>query len=398
MIIHFSPDAAEGIVSAPKENSRQIKPDVKDKPVPADVAAKTFSLENIQDGVLQLPTLDPNEGGPPPKEEKKIEEQKFEEKVEEKVEEVKEGEVKEEEKKEEGVERFLKPPKGSQAEKDAETKKGKQHDLSGFDAKEQDILKKMAKEHIPAVMELMKAAKESAKNKENQFFLHPEGYLLHPGFKAEVAIIDRAEKESRIWAKQLKEVKEGIAIKPLVSWDASGNPVYADKEIPASDQIEEEVRNAMNQCMAVASEKRNAVNNFVKNFPQLAQRDLAGIDAERAKRFVWVADPKLMDHTITMEDGVDRSIKQIRNDVINLFPGYMRSTKPAEVCGDLMVALVLAKQELNEYKKNGKITAVKKEEETRVEPVGGDKKPKKTGGQAVNGVRTFSTEGAGIEI
>jgi hypothetical protein len=403
LILRFPDDNGAGSVSTPKSNSQSIKTEgAREVKVPADVAARTFSLETANEGLEQLPPLDPSEGGPAPKtEEVKTESEKKTEKV--KVEFEAEKEVKKEEEKEEGVERFLKPPKGSQAEKDAALKKGSKDtfDYAPYSTEETDILKNMPAANRPKVSELFKLAKETANSKTNQFFSHPEGYLLHPGYKTEVATIQRAEAEARIWSQQLRDVKEGVAIKPLINWGQDGKPIYGNEiKVTAENsvELEEAIRNNMNQCMSVASEKRRNVDQFVKNFPQLAQKDFEAIRAERAKRFVWVADPKLLDHTIAMEDGVERSIRQIRNDIAGVFPAYMRNTESVEACGDLMVALILAKSELAEYKKNVKVTSIKKEEESHIEPNSGNPKPKKFREAGPNGVKTFTTDGAGIEI
>ena len=61
-----------------------------------------------------------------------------------------------------------------------------------------------------------------------------------------------------------------------------------------------------------------------------------------------------------------------------------------------MVALMICKAELAEKSKSEKVKVVKKEEEKSIEP-SGDTRPKKTIAP-VHGVKTFTTEGAGIEI
>ncbi len=393
-------------VSVAKPNSGKIKIESNEGKVPEALQGMNFTTE-------QLPPLDNSEGYVPSVTEVKGEEKQTtlsptEKRIEEtpEVEEKKEVEVKEEvpkpegeltEKKEEGVERFLKPPKGSKAREDIEEKK--KFDLSEFDPKEQDILKKMPKENVPAVMKLIRDNKEYVKTQQNQFFQSPEGYLLHPGYRAEISAITLAEKEAKEWSRMLKDVKAGIAIKPLVGWNRqTGEPIYGD-EVNASDDIEETLRNNFNQCLAVANEKRVAVNNFVKNFPQLAANDMKVIQAERVNRFAWVANPKLLDHEINIEGTGDKSIRQIKTDTSSLFPVYMRGNEAVEVCGDLMVALMIAKAELNESKKGKRAESTKKEEEKSFEPRG-DIKPKTTG-TSTHGVTMFSTDyakQAGIEI
>jgi len=380
----------------PKENSTPIKIESSSGAMPEALKDTNFTTE-------QLPSLSEDEGRPAAIEEvkgegkttipvKKLEE--IEKPKEEKSTEEKE-EVKSVEEKEEGVERFLKPPKGSEAEKKAQEKKGSKDtfDYSGYADDEVSILKNMPVGNRERVGKLFKENKELSKVKENQFFQSPEGYLLDPRYRAEVNTIQQAEREAQIWSKALKDIKAGIAIKPLEGW-RDGQPVYG-AEIKATDDIEESVRNNFNECLKIANERKGIVSNYVKNFSQLATRDMGLIKAERAKRFAWVANPKLLDHSIETVDG-DKTIRQVRSDISSLFPAYMRNNEAVEACGDLMVALMIARAELNEAKKGVKVKEIKKEEESLLEPTG-DIRPKKTT-EPVHGVKTFTTEGAGIEI
>lgn len=393
--LFLSPDSGAGAIIQPKSNSQNIKIEKAEGKMPDSLKEANLSVE-------QLPELDSGEGYVPTAEKvieeiKKVEEKKEEPVVEEKK---ADEEVKKVEDNAEGdsFQKFLKPPKGSQAEKDLKTKKGSQDtfDYSGYSEDETSILKNMPAGNREKVGKLFKESKDYAKSKENQFYQHEEGYLLHPGYRQEVNAIGMAEREARIWAKQLKDVKEGIAIKPLTGFDPkTGEPVYGN-EVKASSELEEAVRENMNQCMLVANNKRTAVSNFVKNFSSLAGKDMEALRAERAKRFVWVADPKLLDHVIEVEGVGEKSIRQVRSDIASLFPAYMRNNEAVEACGDLMVALMIAKAELNQSKKGKRIEKVKKEEENLLEP-SGDIKPKRTS-EPVHGVKTFSTEQAGVEI
>ena len=176
-----------------RENSSKIKIESNEGKVPEAIAGLNFSTE-------QLPTLSDDEGYVPSTEEVKGEgkstlpadkkeeiEAKLEEKAVEKAaekegEEKPEGELTEErkkaeEKQEEGIERFLKPPKGSQAEKDAKLKKGSKDtfDYSQYSEEEVSILKNMPAGNREKVGKLFKNEKDSAKNQQNQFYQSPEG-------------------------------------------------------------------------------------------------------------------------------------------------------------------------------------------------------------------------------
>ena len=286
--------------------------------------------------------------------------------------------------------KFLKPPKGSKEE--VKGKKGSldTFDYAGFSTEETDILKNMPVGNRSKVGNLLKENKELAKLKDTQFYQHENGYVLHPGYQSEVQAVNLADREARIWAKQLESVKKGEAIKPLQGWDANGNPVYG-AEIAANDILEEQIRGNMNDCLSVVKSKRGEIEQFVKNFKSVTETDSKLINDERTKRFAWVADPKLMDYSVTCDDGTERPIKQIRSDIINLLPSYRRSSIEANLVGDMMVALVIARAELNEFKKGKGSVKVKEEEAEHIEP-SGEVKPKKVSG-AVNGVKTFSMSG-----
>lgn len=382
---------------------------IKDIPtkVTSEEAMKSFSTE-------QLPELDASEGYQSTVEEIKGKEAVKEAVKEEVKEEVKEvaAEVKEEgklieekpaeEKKEDtSAMRFLKPPKGSKEEKAAVEKKGEQFDLSSYTGEEQAVLKKMAKENVPFVTNLIKQVKELSKGKDVQFFQHENGYVLHPAFQEGQNYIALADREAREWAKALNDVKSGKPVKFPTGWSKDGKPIYS-AEITDADpryaQLEEDLRASYNDCLQKKLLKEGEMRNLVGNWSKIAQDDLSAIKTEREARFAWVKDAKLQEYTLPCEDGTEKPIKQIRSDFISLLPAYMRSSPATEVAADLMVALVIAKAENNELKKGGGAAKVKEVEKELIEP-SGDVKPKKVSGGVNGSPKTFSMAGApGIEI
>lgn len=390
------PDAGTGTAKVKIESS-------KERETPLEVLEKNFTTE-------QLPELNASEGGPAStdirskpleKKEEKKEEIKLEvvpKEEEKKVEDKKEEEKKEEKKEEEVSDssRFLKPPKGSKEEKEAIAKKGSRDtfDYTGYSQEETDILKNMPVSNREKVGKLIKEHKDLASVKDTQFYQHENGYVLHPGYQQEIGIINLATQESRIWAKQLADVKAGKNIKPLTGWK-NGQPVYGE-EMAASDELEEALRSNVQKCQATVEERQRGVDAFVNNFKAITKRDTDAITTERGKRFAWVANPKLLDYSIPTQDG-DKTIKQVRSDVAGMFPPYMRSSPAVECVGDLMTALFIAKAEIEELKKGGSIKKVKDEEKEAIEP-GSDVKPKKVT-ESVHGVKNFSLDSApGVEL
>lgn len=374
----------------------------KERETPLEILNQNFTTE-------QLPELNSSEGGPAStdmngkpvsgevkKEELKLDnkekiEEKLEEKKEEKKEvkeEKKEEEVKVDDKKEDDASRFLKPPNGKEVEK-----KGSKDtfDYSGYSDQQQSILKNMPKENREIVGKMIK---ELSTTKEAQYYQHPNAYVLHPGYQAELQTVNWASEESNIWAKLLDDVKFGKPVKVPVD-RVDGKIVYS-AEIPASSQLEEAIRANVLQCSQIVTSKRKELQNFASNFQSITNRDIQAINQERQKRFAWVADPKLLEYSVSTTDG-DKPIKQIRQDVINLFPPYLRHSMPAEVCGDLMVALIIAKAENNELKNGKKVDTVKKEEERHIEP-SSETKPRKLS-EPTHGVRNFSLDAIpGVEL
>lgn len=318
---------------------------------------------------VTLPVVDPNEiqGGT----------------TEEKVEEVK----KEESTK---LPKFLKPPgqteKGKVEVKATEalgkitppdkSKYPANRDYSGFTQEETNALKKMNNEQFAL---LSKVIKESKEQKNSTYLQHDQAYVLDPTFQSLNQESQAAEFEAKHWEQQLIRMDKGESFIPMLGWDKNGQPVYGEEQEP-SKLMEERVRQAMMQCNQVVNQKKGEIGAYPSKYKNQVTNDLTAINDERKKRFAWVEDPKLLDYSITIPGFGDRAIKDIRSDITNLFPNYMRSHPLAEVAGDFFVALMLSQAENAELKSGKQIAETIKEEGERVEPSSNVKpsKPKKT--------------------
>lgn len=307
----------------------------------------------------------------------------------------KKPEDKKEDKKEDGMSRFMKPPKG-QEKKGEEKKKADAVDYNDLPDNERENLKHMSAITRESYAKLFRENRDLKKNKESTYYQHPEAYTLHPDYRSALADISAAEQEGQYWLSQLELCKLGKPIRGLTGRDKNGNLVQGD-EVPANDKIEEVLRSDMQKCFAVAEQRRGNVDTYKKNFQKSVQTDMVAIQTERANRFPWVADPKLLEYSIPTPDG-DKPIKQIRNDIISVFPGYMRNTPAVEACADLMVALVLSKAENEELKRGKQVAETKVEEATRVEPSSSARGKADGNGKAIGGVSQFSLEGSGVEV
>lgn len=395
------PDDAAGTTQTPKTVKSEGE---RETTIPADVKNLTFSVE-------QLPQLSEDEGHQvladdkvkPSRTETELErkaEEKVIEKPEEKKDEAKptEGELTEEkEVKEEGPLKFLKPPKGSEAEKAKKKGSNDTFDYSGFSEDETSILKNMPVGNRDKVGKLFKEHKELQELKGKQFYENENGYLLDPNYHTELHNIEMVQKESQIWGQQLRLCKEGKAFKPLTGWDKNGNPVYG-AEIKPTDEIEEEIRLNIGKCRSIVEQKNTAVKNYVANFQNTAKSDLKMIHDENTKKFAWVANPELLKYSIEF-DGMEKPISTIKSDFISLFPAYMRGSPILETASNLMVSLVIARAENNELKKGAGAKVIKQEEEELLEPKSGAKPRRTTEESVAKGVpKTFSTEGMNLGI
>jgi len=287
------------------------------------------------------------------------------------------SEKKEAAKGEEKVKLFVPPGK--------EEKKAR--DYSGFTPEEQTHLKQMSNEAFTFTSNLIK---QLASLKDASFLQHPDAYTLSPEYRETQTAIQFAVKEGNYWRDALANVKKGEAITPITGWDDKGNPVLG-AEIQPNEQVEEAVRAAMQNCFAVAQQKQGSLNQVQKTFQDRVKSDLQMIQSERARRFGWVSDPKILDYTIQVDGIGEMTVGQIRNSFIDLFPPYLRNNPGTETAADLFVALRIQAAELAQALNGKQTEAIKKEEVARAEPSSETKPAKQV--EPVGKVREFSLAG-----
>jgi hypothetical protein len=309
-----------------------------------------------------------------------------------------------EEVKEKGIKRFLKPPAGSKPREGEEVKPSNGDiDIRKYSPQEQTVLKNMSVQSRRFVAEVLDKNKELAKRSDGQWFQHPNAYVLHPEFQQARSEVQAAEAEGNYWAEQLALAKEGKEVTPLIGFDEKGNPRYGPAIKPdEKGQVEEQLRIALTQCNQVANQRKGDLDKMKKNFKQVMDNDLQVINQERENRFEWVKDPELLKHSLTVDDGkggqIEKSIDQIRKDVTSLFPPYMSSHPAVQTSADLMVALIIARAELAEANNAKQVETIKEKEEERVEPSSEHRKADVKPSGKFGGVKSFSIEGAGIEV
>ena len=223
------------------------------------------------------------------------------------------------------------------------------------------------------------------------FFQHPQAYVLHPDYQRITSEHQYANAEANAWMEQLVKIEEGEEWTPLIGVDQkTGKFIYGDKRKPTI-QDKEAVRSSMMRCQQVAQGAQAQLQMMPQQFQQQINTDLSAINQERAKRFDWVADPKLLDFEMELEGIGKKKVGDIRNDFVSLFPAYHRQTPGVEVAADLFVALQVYAQRLREAEGNAAIQQTLKEEVKRVEPTSSTRQ--KANAKGVNGVTEFSLDG-----
>ena len=265
-------------------------------------------------------------------------------------------------------------------------------DYTGFTDDQVKILKSMSNEAYAYVAPILKAPKQAAAAPANQhFFQHPQAYVLHPDYQRITSEGQYADAEANAWMEQLVKIEGGEEWTPLIGVDQkTGKFIYGDARKP-SIQDKEAVRSSMMRCQQVSQGAKAQLQLMPQQFKQQTDNDLQLINGERAKRFDWVADPKLLDFEMEIEGIGKKKVGDTRNDFVSLFPAYHRQTPGVEVAADLFVALQVYAQRLKESEGNAAVQQTLKEEAKRVEPTSSTRQ--KSGAKGTHGVTEFSLDG-----
>jgi hypothetical protein len=243
----------------------------------------------------------------------------------------------------------------------------KEFDYTGYSEHEVQVLKQMSTSAKDFTIKLLKEKKDLEKHKDGQFMQHPNAYTLDPQYGKLQEDVYYYNKETEYWQEQLSKAKAGDTWQPLKGWTKDGQPVAGDPA-PASASAEEQIRLMMNRCYTAVETKQNELKQFAGNYKQRLTTDTKAINEERAKRFGWVANPEILKAPVEIAPGLIKSVAEIREDLISLFPPYMQHTQGVEVAADLFAALQIYGQELREAKAGKQVAEVKAEEVARAEP------------------------------
>lgn len=263
-------------------------------------------------------------------------------------------------------------------------------DYTGHSPEEVTILKNMSNQSREHVSKLMKQAKQLENEiKSASFLQHPEAYQLDPAYKSLQEDRYFNSIEAEYWKNQLNQIKAGENWRPVIKWNKDGTPVLGDERPPTSEH-EEMVRQAMNECYQLAQSSAGKMQEYAQAQKQRFIGDLQAINAEQQRRFEWVADPSKLEHKIEIPNLGTKTIGEIRNDFIGMFPSYHRNTAGVDVAANLFVAVQILSQRLRAAEGEKQVAQTRAEEVRRAEPTSTVRPASQ---KEVRGIREFSLSG-----
>lgn len=263
-----------------------------------------------------------------------------------------------------------------------------QRDYNGYNAEQVAVFKQMSDPAYKYVTELMKEKKQLESYKDSNYLQHPDAYILNPEFRKMQEDVQYLDTESKIWGQQLALIKNGKPWHKLTGWSKSGQPIYGTDEQPTPES-EEQVRVWMNQCIQGAQQGMQKLQTYPEQYKSRIQQDLSAIKQEEQKRFAWVADPTLLEHSVNIEGIGDRPLKDIKTDFVSLFPPYLQSNPVLSVASNLFIALQIQGAQLRALQSEQQVTDIKEEELEKKEP---SSNLSKTAGKTVHGHKDFTLD------
>ncbi len=260
-------------------------------------------------------------------------------------------------------------------------------DYTGYSEEDISAFKKMSDEGYKYTTDKLKELKEL---KEKTYLQHERAYTLSPEYNETAQTAQYASFEERYWNEQLINMDAGKDLIPLTGYGKDGQPVYGQPLKPTK-QLEESVRQAMYDASNMAKSLKTKLAEFPTKYKGQIAQELANIENYRKQQFGWVADPTMLDYTMDI-GGKEKSLKQIREDVVSMVPAALRNNPLVGVLGDLVIAVQIQKAQLSAYESTKQVEKVKEEETELLEPSSKDKPISKGKGELVHGVREFSID------
>lgn len=274
------------------------------------------------------------------------------------------------------------------------TKPGVARDLTGYSPEEQAILKQMSNPAFEFTTKILKERKELESLKSSHYLQSEDGYTLSPEYKQLSQDIQYASAESNIWLQQLQKIDSGEEWQPFEGWSRDGQPVFGAKQAPTK-LAEEQIRMAMNRCLQVKQEVTGQLQQIPQKYKSVIQNDNQIIKNKMQELFSWEKDSSILEQAIAVGDK-EIPIKQIKQDITNLFPPYHRNSIGVEAAANMYVALRIYANEITALRQQLEVASIKKNEAIRGEPTG-DTRPATKTGKAIGGVTTFDMSDLPVE-
>lgn len=264
-------------------------------------------------------------------------------------------------------------------------------DYSSYAPQEVTYLKNMSREAREFTSKLLKEHKDLSKLKDSTYLQHENAFMLDPQYNQLQNQAQQAQIESSYWNQQLMACKAGKKVRMLTGYDKDGR-LQQSEEMNPSDELEEKLRMCVHQTNNIGSNVRAQLNDYPAKYRNQVNNDLQIIKGVSKQKFAWVADPKLLDYSLTMRDGSEKTLKKIKEENTNYWPAYLRNHPAVEAFANVMVALAYQDAELREAQAGKSVAETKTKEVERGEP-SSTSKPASMG-DVIGGIREFDMKDA----
>lgn len=225
----------------------------------------------------------------------------------------------------------------------------------------------MSRQSREYVAKMIDENKQLSTLKDSNYLQHEQGYTLSPDFQKLQNKTYLAQTEAKCWEASLLNIKAGKPIQEITGFSPNGEPIF-DKAHTATDADEIRITNNLYACNQAAQQLSEQLQSFPQQFKQRIGQDLQTINEVQKEKFAWVADPKLLDYSITVDGQGEQKLKDIKNNFKSVFPSYLANSVAVDVASNLMVSLMIQSAELKEARNGQQIEQIKRQEVQRGEP------------------------------
>jgi len=241
-------------------------------------------------------------------------------------------------------------------------------DYTKYSPTEQTTLKNMSRQSREVVAKLIDENKQLATLKDATYLQHEEAYTLNPEFTALQRQSYFAQTEGQAWEKALLDIRAGKKFRQPVGRNPQTGELIMSEELPPTDHDDIRIGHNLNACIHANQQTTSQLQQYPIRYKQQIQQDLSTIEQVRGQKFAWVADPKLLEHTINVEGKGEQKLGTVIQEFKDLFPAYLRNQVGVKVAADLMASLIIQGEELKLARNSQYLAETKHKEVSRAEP------------------------------